>query len=82
MRRAVKRNLSATRVAAGEVTWTSAAGSNLANPSFTVGGDFFRATADDQVSLLVQHLAGATRNVEAAFIPAYVALAEWIHRHA
>ncbi len=45
-----------------------------------MGPDFFKASADDQVSLLVQHLADATKNVEKAFIPAYVALAEWIHQ--
>ncbi|HXU46560.1 MAG TPA: DUF4157 domain-containing protein, partial [Thermoanaerobaculia bacterium] len=77
MKSAVKRNLTATRVGAGVATWTSA--SWVAAASLEVGPDFFRATADDQISLLLESLAKATKDVETAFIPAYVSLAAWIH---
>jgi len=78
MKGAVKRNLTITRMAAGVVTWP-AGGSSLASSSLQIGPDFFAATSDDQISLLVESLAKATPDVEPAFIPAYVSLAAWIH---
>jgi hypothetical protein len=44
-----------------------------------IGPDFFLATPDNQISLLLEGLARATPDIEPAFIPAYVSLAEWIH---
>jgi outer membrane protein OmpA-like peptidoglycan-associated protein len=77
MKRAVKRNLTVTRVATGVASWTAA--SWVAGASLKVGPDFFTATPGDQISLLLESLAKATRNVDPAFIPAYVSLAKWIH---
>ena len=65
-------------MATGLINWPVSAGL-LAGSTLQIGPDFFRATPDDQVSLLVEHLAQATRDVEARFIPAYVSLAKWIH---
>lgn len=79
MRGAVKRNLSATPMATGGVKWPSTATDWLAGAVFEVGPDFFRATPGDQISLLLETLARSTRDVEPAFVPAYVSLAEWIH---
>jgi hypothetical protein len=77
MRIAVKRNLTVTRVASGVASWTTA--SWVAGASLSVGPTFFTATAADRVALLLESLAKATKDVEAAFIPAYVSLAAWIH---
>ncbi len=74
------RNLEVDQMAAGVITWASSGKSPVVGSTLQVGPDFFKASADDQVSLLVQHLADATRGVEKSFIPAYVALAEWIHK--
>jgi Domain of unknown function (DUF4157)/Lysine-specific metallo-endopeptidase len=78
MKSAVKRDLTITRMAAGVVTWP-AGGALLAAKSLQIGPDFFTATPADQISLLLESLAGSTPDVEAAFIPAYVSLAAWIH---
>ena len=78
MKLAVKRDLTATRMAAGVVNWPVAA-TWVAGAGVSIGPDFFRATAGNQVSLLLEGLAGATRDVESAYIPAYVTLAKWIH---
>jgi hypothetical protein len=61
----------------GVVSWP-----NIAVNAFFVGPDFFRAEPRQQISLLLQAVAGATPNIETAFIPAYVSFAEWIHDHA
>ncbi len=79
---AVKHDLSATRVAGGVVSWGApASGSSpwLAGLTLEVGPNFFNATAADQISLLLEQIARATKDVEAAFVPAYVSLAGWIH---
>jgi len=75
----VKEDLTATRIAAGVVKWASVPGKWLASAKLEVGPDFFLATADDQVSLLMEQVAAATKDVEAAYVPAYTSLAEWIH---
>lgn len=82
MKRAVKRNLTFTRVAAGQVHWVATGGASIADASLQIGGDFFRASPADRIALLLERLAGATRGVEPAFVPAYVNLARWIHEHA
>jgi hypothetical protein len=81
MRVALKRDLTFKRVGAGPVVnWDAGApGSSVAGTNIEVTPDFFRATPADQVSLLLEALARKIPDVEAAFVPAYVALAEWIH---
>jgi len=78
MKMAVKTNLTVTRMAAGVVSWPKPP-AWVAGSTLSVGPDFFTATADDQVSLLLEHLVRATHDVEPAFVPAYVSLAAWIH---
>ena len=78
MKRAVKQPLSVSRMATGVINWP-ATGTFIPGRSFEVGPDFFTATAENQTSLLLEHLARATRDVEPAFVPAYVMLAKWIH---
>lgn len=78
MKAAVKRNLTVNRVPAGVLRWTAGVGW-IAGATVEIGPDFFRATGDDRIRLLFQALAGVTRDVEAAFVPAYASLAEWIH---
>jgi hypothetical protein len=80
MEEAIKQNLTVTRMAAGVVSWPPGAPAFVAGAALEVGPDFFRATPDDQVSLLLENLARATRDVEPAFVPAYVSLAQWIHK--
>jgi outer membrane protein OmpA-like peptidoglycan-associated protein len=80
MKRAVKTDLSVTRVTTGTVRWPPSAPNWIAGDTLEIGADFFRATTDDQVALLLENLARATRDVEPAYVPAYVSLAEWIHR--
>lgn len=80
MKLAVKRDLNIFGVAGGVVSWS--AGSDVAGNSLFIGEDFFRAEPRQQISLLLQALAGATPDVETAFIPAYVSFAEWIHDNA
>jgi len=92
MQRAVKTDLTLTRGATGVAQWAGTPSSSatppasaaparwVAKPSLEIGPDFFLATPDDQVSLLLEKLAKATRDVEDKFVPAYVALAEWIHK--
>ena len=75
----VKEDLTATRIASGVVKWASVPGKWLAAAKLDVGPDFFLATADDQVSLLMEQVAAATKDVEAAYVPAYTSMAEWIH---
>jgi len=82
MKVAVKRDLTITRVIAGEVHWVATGGAFTADASLQIGGDFFRANAADRIALLLEHLARASRDVEPAFVPAYVSLARWIHEHA
>jgi hypothetical protein len=79
MRLGAKRDLTVGKMAKGVIHWPSSGKKPVVGASLEVGPDFFKATADDQVSLLLQHLAYATREVEKAFVPAYVALAAWIH---
>jgi hypothetical protein len=80
MKAAVKRDLAITRVSSGVASWTAGApGKWVAADSLEVGPDFFLATQANQISLLLEALAGVTRDVEPAFIPAYVSLAAWIH---
>ena len=78
MRTAVKSDLTFKKeVGAGTVVrWAPGpAGSSLAGTTIEVGPDFFRATPDDQASLLLEALARKIPDVEPAFVPAYVALA-------
>lgn len=75
---ASKRDLTITKVAAGVAKWNVGT-AWIAGASLEVGPDFFKATPDNQVSLLLQQLALATKDVEPTFRPAYVALAAWIH---
>lgn len=77
MKEAVKQDLTITAMPTGVVSWP-----NIAVNAFFVGPDFFRAEPRQQISLLLQAVAGATPNIETAFIPAYVSFAEWIHDHA
>jgi hypothetical protein len=79
MKSAVKRDLTATRVPTGVVSWTSGGTAWVAGSTLEAGPEFFRATPEDQVSILLENLARATRDVEAAYVPAYVSLAAWIH---
>jgi len=80
MKAAVKRDLSASPMASGGVSWPApSAASFFAGDTLEIGPDFFRATGDDQVSLLLDALARSTRDVEPAFVPAYVSLARWFH---
>ena len=81
MKAGVKRKLKFVRAGAGVVSWGAAA---VAAPFFAgdkveIGPDFFKATSADRVSLMLEALAKQTKDVEAAFIPAYVSLADWIH---
>lgn len=78
MKWASKRNLNISRMPTGLINWPAAA-SWVAGSTLQIGPDFFRATPDDQVSLLVEILARVTRDVETSYIPAYVSLAKWIH---
>lgn len=80
MKFAVKRDLTIIGLATGVVSWPS--GATLASDTVFIGPDFFRAEARQQISLLLQALAGATPDIETAFIPAYVSFAEWIHDNA
>lgn len=80
MKPVVKRSLTVTRMPTGVISWAAVGGTSWsASSTFSVGPDFFRAGADDQVLLLQEALARATRDVEPAYVPAYVRLAEWIH---
>ncbi len=80
MSAAAKRGLVVTRAVAGVAAWTApAAASPIAGAAVQVGEDFFHATPANQVSLLLEQLARRTPEVEAAFVPAYVSLAKWIH---
>lgn len=80
MRFAVKRELTIVGIESGVVSWPS--GSPLASDIVLIGPDFFRADPRQQISLLLEALAGATPDIETTFIPAYVSFAEWIHDHA
>ena len=80
MRKAVRRDLKIAHMAAGVVSWGAAAvASPIAADTVQIGPDYFKATPDDQISLLLESLAGVTKDVEPAFVPAYVSLAKWIH---
>ena len=81
MKAAVNRDLTINSMPAGLINWP-AVPNNLASVSLNIGPDFFRATADNQVSLLLEALSHSTPGVEAAFVPGYVAFAKWIHEHA
>ena len=66
-------------MASGLINWpVSPAWS--AFPELDVGPDFFKHSPDEQVTLLLEHLAKATRDVEPTHIADYVSFAEWIHR--
>ncbi len=77
----VRRNLTITGIPAGIISWPKAA-NGFASDTLQVGPDFFNATPENQVSLLLENLARSTPDVEAAFIPAYVSFAEFIHSKA
>jgi hypothetical protein len=82
MSRATKEDLVITRMPSGVVSWKPpAAGASpwIAGTTLGIGPDFFRAPAEDQVSLLLEQLAKATKDVETPYVPAYVSLAKWIH---
>jgi hypothetical protein len=83
MHDAIQQDLTMTRMAAGVVKWGTPAPPApkpwTALDNLQIGPDFFLATGDDQISLLLEELAKATKDVEAAFVPAYVSLAAWIH---
>jgi hypothetical protein len=68
-------------MASGVAAWDGASGADpwFAGASFKIGPDFFRADEEAQVFLLMEQLAKATKDVEPAFIPAYLQLAKWIH---
>jgi len=78
---AVKRALTITDMPSGVISWP-AGGAVLASDTLRIGPDFFRASSENQVSLLLQNLAGATPHVEAAFIPSYVSFAKFMHDNA
>ena len=78
MLRGVAQPLGVSRKATGVVTWP-AGSQSLADSNVKIGPDFFKATKQHQVSLLLQALAAATGGVEAQFIPAYSTLAKWVH---
>jgi hypothetical protein len=73
-----KKPFNISAMPSGVISWPAGIG-GLASDTFQVGADFFRAGPEEQISLLFQHLAAATQDVETAFIPAYVAFAKWIH---
>jgi hypothetical protein len=80
MRQSMKPKLTVTRAAAGIVSWAPSGGSSMfAGDNVTVGPDFFRATPEDQISLLLEALALRIPEIESDFVPAYVSLAAWIH---
>ncbi|MEM7084573.1 MAG: DUF4157 domain-containing protein [Bacteroidota bacterium] len=81
IKRRTKRPFNISAMPTGVINWPAGSG-GLASDSFQVGADFFRASPEEQISLLLQHLAGATQDVETAFIPAYVEFARWIHERA
>jgi len=78
MHAAMQQDLTVTKAASGGVNWP-ASSAVIPGASLSVGPDFFRAVLRDQVALLLEALARATSDVEPAFVPAYVTLAEWIH---
>lgn len=78
MKEATKQGLTLTRAATGSVKWPAGSGF-FAGAAVELGPDFFRANAEDQIGLLLEALAKSTRDVEAAYVPAYVSLAAWIH---
>lgn len=80
MKSSVKQNLTISGMPSGLINWPRASGS--ASDTLQIGPDFFRATSDDQVSLLLENLAVATPDMEPAFVPAYVYFAEFIHNNA
>ena len=80
MKKAVKRDLKITRVAAGIVAWPT--DGDLGADHFDVGPVFFTASAEHQISLLLQALATATPDVEKQFVPSYVSLAKFMHENA
>jgi len=80
MKSEVKRDLTISAMPSGVVSWPATGG--FASNTLRVGPDFFRASPDSQVSLLLENLARSTPNIETAFVPAYVAFAKWIHERA
>ncbi len=80
MEAAVKRDLTISSMPSGVVSW--ATGSVVPADNFSVGPDFFRATPEHQISLLLQTLAQAVPNIETAFIPGYVTMAKFVHDNA
>ncbi|HBC05276.1 MAG TPA: hypothetical protein DC015_14050, partial [Aequorivita sp.] len=80
MRFAVKRDLTVFGLAVGVVSWMG--GASIAGDTLFIGPDFFRADPRQQISLLLEALAASTPGVEAAFIPAYVSFAEFMHDNA
>lgn len=77
----VNRDLTISDMPSGIISWPAGMG-GFASVMLRIGPDFFRASPDNQVSLLLQNLAGSTPDVEVAFIPAYVSFAEFIHNNA
>ncbi len=80
MRFAVKRDLTVFGLAVGVVSWMG--GATIAGDTLFIGPDYFRADPRQQISLLLEALAASTPGVEAAFIPAYVSFAEFMHDNA
>jgi outer membrane protein OmpA-like peptidoglycan-associated protein len=79
MKAGVKANLTVSQTAAGVAKWGPPGSDWTAPATLVVGPALFTATPEDQVSLLLEALARSTRDVESAFIPAYVSYAAWIH---
>lgn len=74
----VKHDLTLRPAPTGSAAWVGGV-SLIAGDTVDIGPDFFRATPAHQIGLLFDQLAASTLDVEAAFIPAYRTLAEWIH---
>ena len=74
----VKHDLTLRPAPIGSAAWIGGI-SLIAGDTVDIGPDFFRATPAHQIGLLFDQLAASTLDVEAAFIPAYRTLAEWIH---
>jgi hypothetical protein len=80
MKASIKTDLQVTRETTGVVTWAKD-GAKAAD-NFSVGDDYFKATPENQISLLLEAIANATADVEPAFVPGYVSFARWIHENA
>lgn len=77
----INRDLIFMEMPTGIISWP-VGGNGLASTLLSFGPGFYRANAENQVSLLLQNLAASTPDVETAFIPAYVSFAKFIHDNA